>query len=201
MSLGIFARYEHRRGHGNERKLLRGEGEGRQCATMSPGACSSALRWYIQRTESPLHRAVRHCVGTFNVRNHRFTVDLSGARPRRWKSEFLSIESLGVALALYLVMGAAAAVAVPAFGAVAVRVTSSGGFAVAMGGMAVTIGLVSMGSTWVVPLRSKVVERFLSVPKTWIKIEANGCWVTSAVHLMPLLLRQSRSSRQWRWRK
>ena len=91
MSHGIVARYEHRRGHGNERKPLRRESEGRQCATMSPGACSSALRWYIQRTESPLHRAVRHCVGTFNVRNHRFTVDLSGARPRRWKSEFLSI--------------------------------------------------------------------------------------------------------------
>lgn len=62
---------------------------------------------------------------------------------------FARAESLGVALALYLVMGAATAVAVPAFGAVAVRVTSSGGFAVAMGGMAVTIGLVSMGSTWV----------------------------------------------------
>ena len=36
-------------------------------------------------------RAVRHRVGTFNVRNHRFTVDLSGARPRHLKSEFLSI--------------------------------------------------------------------------------------------------------------
>ena len=34
---------------------LRRESEGRQCATMSPGACSSALRWYIQRTESPLY--------------------------------------------------------------------------------------------------------------------------------------------------
>ena len=55
MSHGIVARYEHRRGHGNERKPLRRESEGRQCATMSPGACSSALRWYIQRTESPLH--------------------------------------------------------------------------------------------------------------------------------------------------
>jgi hypothetical protein len=38
---------------GNERKLLRGEGEGRQCTTLSPGACSSAPRWYIQSTESP----------------------------------------------------------------------------------------------------------------------------------------------------
>jgi len=28
---------------------------------------------------------------TFNVWNRRFTVDLSGARPRCWKSEFLSI--------------------------------------------------------------------------------------------------------------
>ena len=55
MSHGIVARYEHRRGHGNERKPLRRESKGRQCATMSPGACSSALRWYIQRTESPLH--------------------------------------------------------------------------------------------------------------------------------------------------
>ena len=56
MSHGIVARYEHRRGHGNERKPLRRESEGRQCATMSLGACSSAPRWYIQSTESP-HRS------------------------------------------------------------------------------------------------------------------------------------------------
>ena len=55
MSHGIVARYEHRRGHGNERKPLRRESEGRQCATMSLGACSSAPRWYSQWTESPLH--------------------------------------------------------------------------------------------------------------------------------------------------
>ena len=55
MSHGNVARYEHRRGHGNEQKLLRRESEGRQCATMSLGACSSAPRWYSQWTESPLH--------------------------------------------------------------------------------------------------------------------------------------------------
>ncbi len=37
------------------RKLLRRECEGCQCATLSPGACSSAPHCYTQRTESPIH--------------------------------------------------------------------------------------------------------------------------------------------------
>ena len=50
------------------------ESEGRQCATLSLGI------------------AFRHRGVTVNAWNRRFTVDLSGACPRRWKSEVLSID-------------------------------------------------------------------------------------------------------------
>ncbi len=79
---------EHRRGQGSRRKPLRSEGEGRQCATMSPDiriatphCCSTAL--------------LQHCIVKLIARNRRFTVDLSGARPRHLKSEFLSIYCFG----------------------------------------------------------------------------------------------------------
>ncbi len=55
------------------RSEFRSKGEGRQCATMSPGFAFQ-------------HRAV-----TLNAWNRRFAVDLSGARPRHSKGEFLSI--------------------------------------------------------------------------------------------------------------
>jgi hypothetical protein len=65
--------HDHRRQQGNERKLLRSEGEGRQCATMSPD----------------IRNAVPNCY--LITRKRRFTVNLSGARLRHWKSEVLSI--------------------------------------------------------------------------------------------------------------
>ena len=65
--------HDQRPEQGNERKLLRGEGNVRQCATLSPDICSSTQRSYNDRTET------------------RFTMNLSGARSRRWESEFLSI--------------------------------------------------------------------------------------------------------------
>jgi len=37
--------------------------------------------------------AFQHYSVTLIARNRRFTVDLSGVRPRRWKSEFLSMLS------------------------------------------------------------------------------------------------------------
>ncbi len=46
---------EHRRGQGSRRKPLRSEGEGRQCATMSPDIRIAAPHCYTYRTESPLH--------------------------------------------------------------------------------------------------------------------------------------------------
>ena len=55
MSHGNVARYEHRRGHGNEQKLLRRESEGRQCATLSLDICIKAQRSCADRTEPPLH--------------------------------------------------------------------------------------------------------------------------------------------------
>ena len=58
--------------------------------TGTSGNCSAASAKVANAQRCRQARAVRHRVGTFNVRNHRFTVDLSGARPRRWKSEFLS---------------------------------------------------------------------------------------------------------------
>ncbi len=64
---------EHRRGQGSRRKPLRGEGE-------------SANEPQCRQTFVLQHRIV-----TLIARNRRFTVDLSGARPRRLKSEFLSI--------------------------------------------------------------------------------------------------------------
>ena len=54
-------------------KLLRGECEGRVCATLTPDICLQAQRSYDECTKT------------------RFVVDLSGARSRRWKSEVLSI--------------------------------------------------------------------------------------------------------------
>jgi len=66
-----FQLHDHRREQGNKRKLLLSKGEGRQCATMS------------------LSSAFQHRGDTFNALNRRFTVDLSGARPQRWKSKFL----------------------------------------------------------------------------------------------------------------
>ena len=47
--------HDHRRQQGNERKPLRSEGEGRQCATMSPDIRIAAPHCYTYRTESPLH--------------------------------------------------------------------------------------------------------------------------------------------------
>ena len=38
---------------------------------------------------------LQHRIVTLIARNRRFTVDLSGTRPRRWKSEFLSTQSNG----------------------------------------------------------------------------------------------------------
>lgn len=46
---------EHRRGQGSCRKPLRSEGEGRQCATMSPDIRIAAPHCWTYRTESPLH--------------------------------------------------------------------------------------------------------------------------------------------------
>jgi len=45
---------------------------------------------------------------TLNAWNRRFTVDLSGARPRHWKSEFLSIIADGSPLVFVGVLGLAA---------------------------------------------------------------------------------------------
>ena len=76
MSHGIVARYPVMRTppwRWSCRKLLRGECEGRLCATLSPDICIEAQRSYDECKKS------------------RFTVDLSGARPRHWKSEVLSI--------------------------------------------------------------------------------------------------------------
>ena len=53
-----------------EQKLLRGEGEGRHCRHAF---------------------SVQHRGDKFNTLNRCFIVDLSGARPRHWKSEFLAI--------------------------------------------------------------------------------------------------------------
>ena len=75
---------EHRRGQGSRRKPLRSEGEGRQCATMSPDIRIAAL--HCCSTALLQHRIVK-----LIARNRRITVDLSGARPRHLKSEFLSI--------------------------------------------------------------------------------------------------------------
>ena len=63
---------EQRQGQGSRRKPLRGEGE-------------SANEPQCRQTFVLQHRIV-----TLIARNLRFTVDLSGTRPRRWKSEFLS---------------------------------------------------------------------------------------------------------------
>ena len=46
---------EHRRGQGSRRKPLHSEGEGRQCATMSPDIRIAAPHCYTYRTELPLH--------------------------------------------------------------------------------------------------------------------------------------------------
>jgi len=76
MSHGIAARYPVMRTppwRWSCRKLLRGECEGRLCAILSPDICIEAQRSYDECTKT------------------RFTVDLSGARSRRWKSEVLSI--------------------------------------------------------------------------------------------------------------
>ena len=76
MSHGIVARYPVMRTplwRWSCRKLLRGKCEGRLCATLSPDICIEAQRSYDECTKT------------------RFTVDLSGARSRRWKGEFLSI--------------------------------------------------------------------------------------------------------------
>ena len=67
---------EHRRGQGSRRKPLRGEGE-------SPMSHNVARHSYCSTV-------LQHRIVTLIARNRRFTVDLSGARPRRWKSEFLS---------------------------------------------------------------------------------------------------------------
>ena len=55
------------------------------------GNCSAASAKVANAPHCRQARAVLHRVGTLNGRNHRFTVDLSGARPRHRKSEFLSI--------------------------------------------------------------------------------------------------------------
>ena len=58
--------------NGNEQKLLRGEGEGCHCRHAF---------------------SVQHRGDKFNTLNRCFIVDLSGARPRHWKSEVLSIRT------------------------------------------------------------------------------------------------------------
>ena len=81
---------EHRLGQGSRRKPLRSEGEGRQCATMSPDIRIAAPHCYTYRTESPLHsefvgrppatlekripinlQQMRCWMGTFHHRNRR----------------------------------------------------------------------------------------------------------------------------------
>ena len=62
-----FQLHGYRREQGNKRKLLLSKGEGRQCATLSMG----------------LH------FSTAVLKNPGFAVELW--RPRRWKSEVLSI--------------------------------------------------------------------------------------------------------------
>lgn len=62
---------------------------------------------------------------------------------------FALADSLASAVALRLLMGAAAAFAVPGYGAVAARMTSSGGFAVAMGAASFAFGMASVVGTWV----------------------------------------------------
>jgi len=61
--------------------------------TGTSGNCSAASAKVANAPHCRQVCEVRHRVGKFNGRNHRFTVDLSGARPRRSKSEFLSIAS------------------------------------------------------------------------------------------------------------
>jgi hypothetical protein len=71
-SLRSFAPLDDRRGEG-----------GRTGTAPRPGQCPSA----------PPCRPIfvfEHCGGTVKTRNQCFSADLSGARPRRWKSEFLS---------------------------------------------------------------------------------------------------------------
>ena len=60
---------------GQRAKIIRVEGDGCQCATMSPEI------------------AFQHYLVTLIAWNRRFTVDLSGVRPQHWKSEFLSMLS------------------------------------------------------------------------------------------------------------
>ena len=47
-----------------------------------------------ERDRSACHLCFRSACYTLNAWNRRFTVDLSGARPRHWKSEFLSIRTM-----------------------------------------------------------------------------------------------------------
>jgi hypothetical protein len=71
-SLRSFAPLDDRRGEG-----------GRTGTAPRPGPCPSA----------PPCRPIsvfEHCGGTVKTRNQCFSAALSGARPRRWKSEFLS---------------------------------------------------------------------------------------------------------------
>ena len=59
---------------------------GEQAETAPQQRRRSPMRQHCRQTFSLQHRAVK-----LIARNRRFTVELSGARPRRWKSEFLSI--------------------------------------------------------------------------------------------------------------
>ena len=72
-SLRSFAPHDHRRGDG-----------GRTGIAPRLGQCPSTPHC------RPIF-AFEHCGGTVKAWNYCFSADLSGARPRRWKSEFLSI--------------------------------------------------------------------------------------------------------------
>ena len=65
---------EHRRGQGSRRKPLRSE----RAKVANVPQCRQTF-------------VLQHRIVTLIARNRRFTVDLSGARPRHLKSEFLSI--------------------------------------------------------------------------------------------------------------
>ena len=74
------------------------------------GNCSAAKTKAANAPHCRQARAVRHRGGTFKVRNHRLAVDLSGARPRHLKSEFLSTIKANLAssrfiFGLYAILG------------------------------------------------------------------------------------------------
>jgi len=81
MSHGIVARYEHRQGHGNERKMLRGEGEDcqRAChlcfrtAVLHETHGTAASQWMCRAPD----RDVENANPINQVKNHQIVVQIS----------------------------------------------------------------------------------------------------------------------------